>query len=213
MNGLSLRKLLPTLSWFSKSAWQNKMNEIRRKDIIDLEEAAFYLSFEPKVIAEEARSGHLPAGKIGGQWRFNRWALIEYFAISHNHETRNSTIFSDPGVVLQFLKDVTGGKKIFDSINLCGANLSGKDLSKIVLKNVNLSYADLSEANLQEAELPYSCLFKADLKGADLTYAELECADLCEANLSNATLVGTNLEGANLRGVDISGAKFHNVIF
>ncbi len=213
MAGLSIKSFLSKTFWSSKDDWQERMNEIRRKDIINLEEAAFYLGFDPKVIAEEARAGHLPAGEIAGQWRFNRWALIEYFALSHTHETQNAAVFCDLEVVAQFLRDVAKGEKGFDSINLSGANLSGKDLSKVILGNVNLSYADLSGANLQEAELQYTSLFKADLSGTNLTYAELEGADLCEANLSNATLVGTNLEGANLRGVDISGAKFYGVLF
>jgi hypothetical protein len=202
MIGLSIKNFLPKTLWLSSSNWQKRMDKIRRKDIITLEEAAFYLGFEPRVIAEEARAGHLPAGEIAGQWRFNRWALIEYFALSHTHETQNAAVFCDLEVVAQFLRDVAKGEKGFDSINLSGANLSRKDLSKVILGKANLSYADLSEADLQEAELQHTSLFKADLRGANLTYAELEGADLGEANLSNATLI-----------VDISGAKFHDVLF
>ena len=212
MSGLSIKSLWPKISRPFRNESTNRINEIRLKDIITLDEAAIYLGFEPKVIAEEARAGHLPAGQIAGQWRFNRWALIEYFALPHTHELKTAAVFCQLEDVAQFLREVAQGETMFDSINLCGANLSGADLSKVVFNRVNLSYADLSHATLQEVELQDTTLYKANLSGANLTYAELEGADLGEANLSNATLVGTNLEGANLRGVDISGARFQDVI-
>ena len=77
---------------------------------------------------------------------------------------------------------------------LCGANLSG----------ANLSEADLSGANLSEANLS-----EADLSGANLSEADLSGANLTEADLSEANLSGANLTGAKLYEADLSGAKLY----
>lgn len=86
--------------------------------------------------------------------------------------------------------------KIYDYLNLSGADLSGADL-----READLRGADLSGANLSEA----------DLRGAELIGAELIGADLSGANLSEADLSGADLFGANLEGVDLSEVDLSKV--
>lgn len=51
---------------------------MEQKDVLNVEEAAEFLSVSPWTIREQARTGRLPARKIGKEWRFSRQALLEW---------------------------------------------------------------------------------------------------------------------------------------
>jgi len=48
------------------------------RDILTLKQAAEYLQIAAKTLYKLARSGEVPARKIGNRWRFSRRALEEW---------------------------------------------------------------------------------------------------------------------------------------
>jgi excisionase family DNA binding protein len=51
---------------------------VQTKDVLNAEEAAQFLGFNPYTIREKARLGELPGRKIGREWRFSRRQLLEW---------------------------------------------------------------------------------------------------------------------------------------
>ncbi len=91
-------------------------------------------------------------------------------------------------------------------VQLPGANLTGKDLSRRYLAGANLRGATLVDANLFMTDLSGACLAGADLSGADLSGANLIRTDLREA-----TLVGANILVADLNDAVLLGAKLQKI--
>jgi excisionase family DNA binding protein len=54
------------------------MANVRTKDVLNAEEAAEFLGFNPYTIREKARLGEIPGRKIGREWRFSRRRLLEW---------------------------------------------------------------------------------------------------------------------------------------
>jgi excisionase family DNA binding protein len=54
------------------------MADVRTKDVLNAEEAAEFLGFNPYTIREKARLGEIPGRKIGREWRFSRRRLLEW---------------------------------------------------------------------------------------------------------------------------------------
>ena len=61
-------------------------NEMRSKDIspvekeiFSIEEAEEYLGIKKRTLYKLAKSGSIPAVKIGGQWRFSKYRLDSLF--------------------------------------------------------------------------------------------------------------------------------------
>jgi uncharacterized protein YjbI with pentapeptide repeats len=92
--------------------------------------------------------------------------------------------------------------------SLCGARLSGLDLSKHWLSYVDLSGADLSSPGpgpKGATKLHQAYLDHADLNSTKLNYSDLTKADLSYANLRNASLYMTRTNGVTLYFADLSG--------
>ncbi len=51
---------------------------VQTKDVLNAEEAAEFLGFNPYTIREKARLGEIPGRKIGREWRFSRRQLLEW---------------------------------------------------------------------------------------------------------------------------------------
>ncbi len=79
---------------------------------------------------------------------------------------------------------------------------SGCDLSRANLSGADLSFAILVNANLMGANLK-----GANLSGADLIKANLSKADLRQANLNQAYLTSANLDQTNLIGASTNGSR------
>lgn len=92
-------------------------------------------------------------------------------------------------------------------VQLQGAGLSGRDLSRRYLGGANLRGAHLAHANLFMADLSGACLAGADLSGADLTGANLIGADLREATLVGANVLVADLDNAILLGTNLLKVK------
>lgn len=52
--------------------------EVQTKDVLNAEEAAEFLGFNPYTIREKARLREIPGRKIGREWRFSRRQLLEW---------------------------------------------------------------------------------------------------------------------------------------
>jgi len=101
-----------------------------------------------------------------------------------------------------------------NTLDLCGAKLSGAAWPQARLGKCKLDEADLSSADLREAELKDACLLRANLSGANLEQAILNNAHLHAADLRGARLVRTAAEGArfcdaDLTSADVDGAQLH----
>lgn len=59
--------------------------------LLTVKEVAEYLKLHPRTVSNKARSGDLPARRIGGQWRFEPQAIRDY----HN----NVAIRFDPSIL------------------------------------------------------------------------------------------------------------------
>lgn len=83
-------------------------------------------------------------------------------------------------------------KRLLETKECSGCDLSGANLSLAILVNANLRGANLRGANLS---------------GADLTRANLSQADLSSANLNQAYLMMANLDRTNLTGASTNGTR------
>lgn len=54
------------------------MEKTREKEVLNVEEVAELLGFQPYTIREKAREGEIPGRKIGKEWRFSRRQLLEW---------------------------------------------------------------------------------------------------------------------------------------
>jgi excisionase family DNA binding protein len=52
--------------------------DVRSKDVLNAEEAAEFLGFNPYTIREKARLGEIPGRKAGREWRFSRRQLLAW---------------------------------------------------------------------------------------------------------------------------------------
>lgn len=101
--------------------------------------------------------------------------------------------------------------------NLQAANLEGANLQDADLERANLQQTNLQGANFQGADLGKVNLLGANLSGANLFDADLEKANLLGANLQTANLQGadlekTNLTNANIQGVNLMGVDLEDAI-
>jgi TIR domain/Pentapeptide repeats (9 copies) len=87
--------------------------------------------------------------------------------------------------------------------NFSNANLRGTDFFKADLGSVNFGSANLTQARFEAASLNYTNFVESNLMNADLVGATFY-----EGNLTNANMRGTYLAEANLRDVWVAGADF-----
>jgi excisionase family DNA binding protein len=71
----------PAAVWGSRDVRGNGM---QFRDVMTSDEAALYLRIGTKRIRQLARSGTVPAARIGSRWRFRREALLEWLRSLEN---------------------------------------------------------------------------------------------------------------------------------
>ena len=73
---------LPPIALQSCQRYKTGLNyqEIQKKDILTLDEAAVYIGTDPETLLVEVSLGHLPGRQLAGQWLFYKWALAQRFA-------------------------------------------------------------------------------------------------------------------------------------
>jgi len=206
---------------------QERMLEIATKDMLDLEDAAFYLGVNTGTLLEEAGLGYFPGGRLAGEWRFYKYMLQHQFSIyQKSREAKVSEedkakvekalddciIYCTPQEVENLLQGYMAGIRNFSGYDLPGANLNGFDLMGILFIETDLRRADLSRSNLVQASFLDAQLRGANLSQCDLTQADLREADLRDAVLRGACLHQANLRGAKLEGADLSYAELRDTL-
>ncbi len=217
---------LPLPASQSRQQYKSGLNyqEIQKKDILTLDEAAFYIGTDSETLLQEVSCGHIPGGQLAGQWLFYKWALAQQFAGYRQPEDNEADdLFEnfqaeidkacDFKAVSRLLDDYASGERDFSGIDLSWASLKGVNLPGIDFVEGTFKGSDLRESNLQGGEFMDAIFEGAKLSGADLSNANLEGANLSHADLSQTTLIATNLKGVNLKGTNLSGALLQDAIF
>lgn len=70
----------PALKYQQQCKTGLNYQEIQKKDILTLDEAAFYIGTDSKTLLAEVSCGHIPGGELAGRWLFYKWALAQCFA-------------------------------------------------------------------------------------------------------------------------------------
>ncbi len=198
--------------------------KLKDKDILTLDEAAFYIGADPEILLQEVSCGRIPGGQLAGQWLFYKWALAQQFAgYRQPGDAQADDIFEnfqeeidkacDFKAVSRLLNDYALGERNFSGIDLSWASLKGVSLPGIDFVEATFKGSDLRESNLQGGEFMDAVFEGAKLSGADLSNANLEGANLTHADLSQTILIATNLKGVNLKGTNLSGALLQDAIF
>ena len=204
------------------------LEEIKCKDILKLSEAVIYLDTDPETLIEEIITGKIPAGKIGGEWRFYKKAIVEHLWAYQNLQSENHPPFEeynfesisikellkvDPNIGNKIIKDYYHGRRVFDGMDLRGVDFSGNSLGGIDFSLSDLIGAGFRACNLLDANFSESNCREADFTGADLTLVDFKGADLTNANFTRAVLVESCLSGATISGINLKDAQILNPTF
>lgn len=210
----------------SRQQYKTGLNyqEIQKKDILTLDEAAFYIGTDSETLLAEVSCGHIPGGQLAGQWLFYKWALAQQFAgYRQPYDDQADDVFEnfqeeidkacDFKAVSRLLDNYASGERDFSGIDLSWASLNGASLPGVNFVEGILKGIDLRHSNLQGGEFMDAIFEGAKLSGANLSNANLEGANLNHADLSQTILIATNLKGVNLKGTNLSGALLQDAIF
>lgn len=102
-------------------------------DILNLEQAMEFLGVSEKTLIKMLREEHVPARKIGREWRFSREALIKWIAAG------DSTNYINQNEIYMVSKDTAGESSVlFDKIEESIADIKKNDNNiKVVLKDID----------------------------------------------------------------------------
>lgn len=100
-------------------------------DILNLEQACDFLGVGERTLIKLLREEHIPARKIGREWRFSRSALMEWIGSGDSYEYANKE------ELYEVVKDISGNydvmlDNVFDEIT----NLKVNKHINSLLKNV-----------------------------------------------------------------------------
>jgi len=101
----------------------------------------------------------------------------------------------------------------FRKLDLSGANLSGKDMSRALVTDLIATGTNLARANLSSARVISAKLDGADLQGADLTKASISAYAEKGATFAGAKVSGMGLSFFESDGVDMSGIAGDGALF
>lgn len=216
--------------------YERTRSQLQHKDILNLSEAILLLDTEPEILIEEIIRGHIPAGKIGGEWCFFKQDLLSHFQQYFFRVERSDLIprpmdsdyyrLFESTSVCELLGKVnesliseislarSRGRTYFADLDLRGANLSaeprwdGSDFSNCILVGANFENCDLSFANFSDSNCK-----DANFSGANLEYAYFENADLSHANFSNSALIFADLTGTNKFKLNLNNAEIFKTKF
>ena len=71
------------------------------REVLNAEQAAEFLGFNPYTVREKARLGEIPGRKVGREWRFSRERLLEWL--------REGDASKNRGLVVVVTQDPDGG--------------------------------------------------------------------------------------------------------
>lgn len=113
-------------------------------NILNIEQAVEFLGVSEKTLIKLLREEHIPARKIGREWRFSKQALINWLAEgdSYNYINRNE--------LYQISEDTKGkSNKLFEDINNTLLTLRQKNNIKQVLKSIDKDITIPEDATLR----------------------------------------------------------------
>lgn len=112
-------------------------------NILNIEQAVEFLGVSEKTLIKLLREEHIPARKIGREWRFSKQALIDWLS------TGDSTNYINKNELYQVSKDEAGTRQdILDSICEKISNLrESNSVEKFLTLEKNISIPD--NANLR----------------------------------------------------------------
>jgi len=204
------------------------LHHIKHHDILTLEEAVIYLRTDAETLLSEVIKGKIPAGKIGGRWCFYKNAIVEHLWCYQNVQSDSCPPFEDynfesasiaellkpnPQLVKQVIAEYQKGKRVFDGVDLPGADFSNQCLKDIDLSLSELIGANFRDCNLSNSDFSQTNCRDADFTGADLTSVNFQGADLTNANFTGTIVVKSNLVKAKISGINLKNAKIVNPIF
>ncbi|WP_017415825.1 helix-turn-helix domain-containing protein [Clostridium tunisiense] len=100
-------------------------------DILNLEQACDFLGVGERTLIKLLREEHIPARKIGREWRFSRCALMEWIGSGDSYEYANKE------ELYEVVKDMSGNYDVMlDSIFDEVTNLKVNKHINSLLKNV-----------------------------------------------------------------------------
>lgn len=114
-------------------------------DILNLEQAMELLGVSEKTLIKMLREEHVPARKIGREWRFSREALIKWIAAG------DSTNYINQNELYMVSKDTAGESLVlFDKIHEAIADIKENDNNiKIVLNDLERNITIPENASLR----------------------------------------------------------------
>lgn len=114
-------------------------------DILNLEQAMELLGVSEKTLIKMLREEHVPARKIGREWRFSREALIKWIAAG------DSTNYINQNELYMVSKDTVGESLVlFDKIHEAIADIKENDNNiKIVLNDLERNITIPENASLR----------------------------------------------------------------
>ncbi|KOF55620.1 DNA-binding protein [Clostridium sp. DMHC 10] len=114
-------------------------------DILNLEQAIEFLGVSEKTLIKLLREEHIPARKIGREWRFSREALINWLAAG------DSTNYINQNELYMVSKDTVGKSAVlFDKIEetITAVKENGNNI-KIILKDLEKDITIPENASLR----------------------------------------------------------------
>lgn len=75
-------------------------------DILNLEQACDFLGVGERTLIKLLREEHIPARKIGREWRFSKYALMDWVASGDSYEYANKE------EIFEAVKDMNGNYNI-----------------------------------------------------------------------------------------------------
>ena len=129
-------------------------------DILKLEQAIEFLGVSEKTLIKLLREEHIPARKIGREWRFSKNALIQWLATGDSKEYINQ---NDRYMISE---DIAGtSEELFDKIRAALSTIDAADQNiKAVLNELNQDILIPPEATLRIAYKQYREIEKLEFK-------------------------------------------------
>lgn len=113
-------------------------------NILNVEQAAEFLGVSEKTLIKLLREEHIPARKIGREWRFSKEALISWLSCG------DSCNYINKAEIYQISADESGkSKQLLDNICLHLSNIQSANNIKFVLKELTKDVSIPEDASLR----------------------------------------------------------------
>lgn len=138
-------------------------------DILNLEQACEFLEVSERTLIKLLREEHIPARKIGREWRFSKKALVEWISSGDSYN------YSNQDDIYAVYDNKSGNyKELLDSICMNVSKLKEVNNIKSIIKdidkninipdNVNLSVSYKQKRDIEKLEFKLYWLLRDDVK-------------------------------------------------